>query len=122
MDKINEAVTRGLAELLSEIKDPRLNGNMISVLRCDVTRDLRWCKVYISVFGEFNKKEILAGLKSASGFMRRELAHRLSLRSTPELIFVLDDSISHGAKIAKMLNDLGVSGEPDESEEEAEEN
>jgi ribosome-binding factor A len=108
IDRISEEIMRELSVLLREVKDPRLSGMMLSVLRCEVTNDLRWCKVYLSVLGDYDEKELRRGLKSCSGFLRSELAHRLSLRYTPELTFVLDDSIAHGAHIAEVLNKLDV--------------
>ena len=94
MVRINEEVMRNLATLIRQVKDPRIANSMVSVIRCDVTNDLRWCKVYVSVLGKTEPKEIMKGLKSASGFLRRELAHSMSLRYTPELEFVIDDSIA----------------------------
>ena len=118
IDRISDEIMRCLSELLPTIKDPRLHGPMLSIVRCEASGDLRWCKVYISALGEYNAKELKKGLTSASGFLRRELAHRLTLRNTPELVFVLDDSISYGVHISSMLNDLGVTnddtGESDE--------
>ena len=118
VDRISEEVMRELSGLLREVKDPRVGGVMLSILRCEVTNDLRWCKVRLSVMGECDKKELQRGLKSCSGFLRRELAHRLRLRYTPELIFVLDDSIAHGAHIAAVLNTLDIpEDDPEETDE-----
>lgn len=114
IDRINEEVTRCLAELLPTVKDPRLSGPMLTVVRCEVTGDLRWCKVFLSILGSYDEKQLKLGLKSASGFLRREVAHRLSLRYTPELIFVLDDSISRGAHISALINKLDI--KPDEED------
>ncbi len=108
VERISEEVTRELAGLLREVKDPRISQVMVSVVRSQVTNDMRWCKVYLSVLGDYNQKELKQGLKSCSGFLRRELAHRLRLRYTPELVFVLDDSIAHGAHIAAVLNTLDI--------------
>ncbi len=116
LNRINEQVTRQLMTLLPTVKDPRLSGLMISVLRCDVTNDLRWCKVYLSVMGDYQEKQLMQGLRSCSGFLRRELAHTLTLRYTPELVFVIDDSISHGAHIAQVLSGLDISHEPGDAE------
>lgn len=114
MDRIGEEIMRELSVLLRQVKDPRIQGLMISVLRCEVTNDLRWCKVFLTVLGQYNEKELKSGLKSSSGFMRRELAHRLSLRYTPELTFVLDDSIAQSAHIAEVLNKLDIRHDEDE--------
>ena len=102
------------AIVLPTVKDPRLKGCMLSILRCEATNDLRWCKVYISVLGEHDPKELKKGLKSASGFLRSELAHRMTLRYTPELVFVLDDSISYGVHINKLIEDLDIKHDEDE--------
>lgn len=104
--RINEEVMRELARLLPTVKDPRLGGGLLSIIRCEVTNDLRWCKVYLSTLGQFDEKELKRGLKSCSGYLRRELAHSLSLRYTPELVFVLDDSIQEGAHINQLLHRL----------------
>ena len=115
IDRISEEVMRELSTLLRGVKDPRLSSLMLTVLRCEVTNDLRWCRVYLSVLGDFDEKELRKGLKSCSGFLRSELAHRLSLRYTPELTFVLDDSIAHGAHIAEVLNKLDIQHDEDEN-------
>ena len=104
--RINEEVMRELARLLPTVKDPRLGGGLLSIVRCEVTNDLRWCKVYLSTLGQFDMKELKKGLKSCSGYLRWELAHSLSLRYTPELVFVLDDSIQEGAHINQLLHQL----------------
>lgn len=106
IDRISEEVMRCLSELMRTVKDPRISNAMISVTHCDVTNDLRWCKAYISILGDYEEKEMMRGLKSASGFLRRELAHKLSLRYTPELVFVIDDSIKVGTHISAILNAL----------------
>lgn len=117
IDRISEEVMRVLAQLLPTVKDPRLAGGLLSIIRCEVTNDLRWCKVYISVLGECDRKELQKGLKSCSGYLRRELAHSLSLRYTPELIFVLDDSISEGAHINAILHSLPELSREEESDD-----
>lgn len=108
VERISEEVARELSSLLREVKDPRLSQGMLSVVRCQATNDMRWCKVYLSVLGDCDQKQLKQGLKSCSGFLRRELAQRLRLRYTPELVFVLDDSIAHGAHIAAVLNTLDI--------------
>ena len=111
IDRISEEIMRCLSEILPTVKDPRLKGPMLSIVRCEASGDLRWCKVYLSVLGEYDAKQLKQGLKAASGFLRRELAHRLTLRYTPGLVFVLDDSISHGVHISEMLSKLDVKDE-----------
>lgn len=119
LDRINEQVQRELSMLLRQVKDPRVSGLMISVLRCEVTNDLRWCKVHLSILEDYNEKQLRQGLKSCQGFLRSELGKALSLRYTPELTFVLDDSIAYGAHIASVLNQLDIKPDsPEDSEEE----
>lgn len=108
VERISEEIARELSSLLREVKDPRLAQGMLSVVRCQATNDMRWCKVYLSALGDWDEKALKQGLKSCSGFLRRELAHRLRLRYTPELTFLLDDSIAHGAHIAAVLNTLDI--------------
>lgn len=115
--RINEEIMKALSEILPTVKDPRLQGCMLSIVRCEATPDLRWCKVYISVLGSYDAKELKRGFKSVSGFLRRELAHTLTLRYTPELVFEIDDSISYGVHISKLLNDLDIKHDEDEEEE-----
>ena len=94
--RINEEIQRELAEQLRRLKDPRVSQvGMVSVTRVDTTGDLRYAKVYISVLDKTQEKDVLKGLKSASGFLRRELGRSLQLRYTPELQFIADDSIAY---------------------------
>ena len=105
--RINEEIQRELSSLIRTVKDPRVTG-MISVTAVNTTPDLKFCKVYISVLDKSDVAQVLKGLKSASGYLRRELGHALNLRNTPELTFVRDDSIDHGAHILDMLRDPNV--------------
>ena len=117
IDRINDDIRRVLAEKLRDVKDPRVQqGAMITVTHTDTTNDLRHCKVYISVLGEYDAKEMRRGLKSVSGWLRRELGSSLDLRYTPELSFELDDSIAHGAYINRLINDLDIPHDDNESE------
>ena len=100
--RINEEIQRELASLIPNVKDPRVSG-LISV-----TPDLRYAKIYISVLDKSDCAQVLKGLKSASGYLRRELGHALQLRYTPELTFVRDDSIDQGAHILDMLRNPNV--------------
>ena len=108
IERINEDIQRVLASLLRDIKDPRVKQGMISVTDVQTTNDLRYAKAFLSVFGLESEKELKKGLKSASGYLRRELSRTLNLRYTPELIFELDKSIERGAKINTILNDLDI--------------
>ena len=105
--RINEEIQRELASLIPNVKDPRVTG-MISVTAVDTTADLRYAKVYISVLDKSDSTQVLKGLKSAAGWLRRELGHALQLRYTPELTFVQDDSIDKGAHILDMLRNPEV--------------
>ena len=105
-EKVNEEIKRCLAEILREVKDPRL-GEMISVTGVEATQDLKQAKVYVSVFGNDSaKKEAMAGLDAADGFIRHELGQRIDLHTLPDLIFELDESIDNGARIDKILSEI----------------
>ena len=105
--RINMEVQRELSEIIrSGIKDPRIHP-MTSVVSADVTPDLKYCKVYISVLGDENaQKFTMEGLKSAEGFVRRELARRVNLRNTPELKFILDQSIEYGVNMSHLIDEV----------------
>ncbi|MBQ6907983.1 MAG: 30S ribosome-binding factor RbfA [Clostridia bacterium] len=107
IEKINEEAKKEISLIIRELKDPRITKGLCSIVSVDITKDLRWCKAYVSVFGDEDVKNgAMEGLKNASGFVRRELAQRLKLRYTPEIIFNLDNSIEHGAHINKLLRGL----------------
>lgn len=101
--RINEEVQKELSALLRTVKDPRVANAMLTITHVDTTSDLRYSRIYISALSG-DEKEMLRGLKSAAGFLRRELGARLKLRYTPELQFVMDDSIAYGAHILDMLH------------------
>ena len=103
--RINEEVQRELSELIRSLKDPRVQ-TMLSITRVDTTSDLRYAKVYVSVLEEAREKEAMKGLKSAGGWLRRELGQRLQLRYTPELVSELDDSLKYGAHMFDLLEKL----------------
>ena len=115
--RINEEIQRELSALLRTVKDPRLQGGMLTVTHVDTTSDLRYAKVYVSALDKSRQKDMLKGLKSASGYLRRELGAALRLRYTPELQFVADDSIQHGAHILEMLRDPDVVKPPNPANE-----
>ena len=100
--RINDEIQRELSSQLRNLKDPRVSG-MVSITYVDTTNDLRYARIYISVLDKDREKDVLKGLKSAAGFLRRELGHALQLRYTPELQFIGDDSIQHGAHILELL-------------------
>ena len=104
--RINEDIQRTLSELIRRLKDPRVSQvGMVSIIRVDTTGDLRYARVYVSVLNKAQEKDVMKGLKSASGFLRRELARSMQLRYTPELQFIADDSIDQGAHILEILRD-----------------
>ncbi len=105
--RINEEIQRQISADIWRLKDPRVSGSgMVSVTRVDTTGDLRYAKIYVSVLDKSQEKDVLKGLKSAGGFLRRELGSALGLRYTPELIFEADDSIAYGAHILEVMHDV----------------
>lgn len=115
--RINEEIQRELSDLLRTLKDPRVQKTMVSVTRVDTTADLRYAKVYVSIYDKSLSKEVLKGLKSSGGYLRHELASRLSLRYTPELVWVEDNSITYGARILDILSTLDIpEDDPDDQE------
>lgn len=114
-NKIDGAFTEECSQILREIKDPRVSGAMLTVVSSDVSADLKFAKVYYSVYGECDERELARGLRSAAPFVRSRIAERLNLRITPEITFVRDEGIRHGAEISAILktieNDLHPSDE-----------
>ena len=106
LNRINEDIQRELSALLRTVKDPRISSHMLSIVRVDTSSDLSYCKVYLSTLDQAAAKDIRRGLKSAAGYLRRELGHALELRKTPELTFILDNSIDEGARIIRMMEEL----------------
>ena len=103
--RINEEIQRTLSELIHSVKDPRVHG-LISITGVETTSDLKYAKVHVSVLDKSDVDQVIKGLKSAAGYLRRELGARISLRSTPELVFLRDDSIDKGAHILEILEGL----------------
>ena len=106
LQRTNEDIRGALSGLLREVKDPRIQQGMLSVVAVDTTADLKYCKVYLSVLGLEDEARLMKGLDSALGFLRKELGSRLSLRHTPELTFKLDKSMEHGAHVSALLRNL----------------
>ena len=105
IDRISEEVRRELDNILREdVNDPRIKGTW-SITRCEVTRDLRYCMVRISVLEEEHKADMQKALKSCAGFVRRTLGHRMNLRYVPELMFEMDDNIAYAARINRILKE-----------------
>lgn len=119
--RINGEVQKVLSEIIrGEIKDPHINP-MTSVVMVEVAPDLKTCKAFISVLGdEESQKSTLAGLKSAVGYIRRQLAHELNLRNTPEITFIMDQSIAYGVNMSRMIDEVTKDISKDEEEDEEE--
>lgn len=113
---INEEIQKELSALLRTVKDPRVQDVMISITRVETTPDLRYTKVYVSFLQEDKAREAMAGLKSAAGFLRRQLGSNLRLRYSPEIVWEQDDSIAYGAKIIKLISSLGVNSDEETDE------
>ena len=113
INRINEEIQKELSSLLRTLKDSRVQDTMISITRVETTPDLRYTKVYVSFLQEERVNDAMKGLKSAAGYLRRQLAQNLQLRYAPEIVWALDDSITYGAKMLKLINSLGVSNDED---------
>ena len=117
INRINEEIQKELSSLLRCVKDPRVQDCMISITRVETTPDLRYTKVYVSFLQEEKAKEALKGLQSAGGFLRRQLGSNLKLRYAPEIVWALDDSITYGARMLKLINSLEVKHNEEADEE-----
>lgn len=117
MGRVNSDITASLANILREVKDPRVQQGLLSVTGAEANKDLSYCKVYISILGLESERELRRGLRAANGWIRKELARRLQLRNTPELDFVLDNSIETGARINSIIAGLDIKPEIPEDEE-----
>ena len=107
IDRVSEDIKREIIAIVRELKDPRVLDKMLTVVRVEVSSDASYAKVYISALeGLDTAKEAVKGLKSATGYVRREVGKRLHSRKTPELVFIADDSIEHGMNIVKIMDDL----------------
>lgn len=116
--RVNEEIQREMSALIPTVKDPRVAGaGMISVTAVETTQDLKYAKIYVSALNKDSSAQLLKGLKSASGYLRRELGRALNLRNTPELSFVRDDSIDKGAHILDLLRDPSVVKPPNPANE-----
>ena len=118
IERTTEDVKRELTAIFRELKDPRVADIFLSIVRVEVTNDLSYCTVQVSAIEGFDRaKEAVKGLKSASGFIRRELGHRLKLRHVPELIFNATDSIEYSANISRILSTLDITEDEEENDE-----
>lgn len=106
MNRIDEELKKELSNIVSyELENSKITG-MVSVTKVKTTPDLRYARVYVSILNSKNKKETLAGLKQASGFIRSQIANRINLRVTPELVFELDESLEYGARIDSIIESI----------------
>lgn len=118
IERTTEDIKRELTAIFRELKDPRVTQAFLSIVRVEVTNDLSYCTVSVSAIEGLEKaSEAVKGLKSAAGFIRRELGHRLHLRHVPELIFKATDSIEYSANISKILESLDIKEEEGEDDE-----
>lgn len=101
-DRINDQMTKEMSLILRDVKDPRVSGAIITVTQADVAADMKTAKIYYSSIGS-DPAEVAKGLKSAAGFIRKQVASRLNLRITPELRFIADGSVENGARISELL-------------------
>lgn len=113
--RINDEMRNEVAMILRDVKDPRVESAFVSVTGAEVTPDLKYAKIYYSNLSG-DEKEVAKGLKAASGFIRGQVAQKMNLRITPELTFIKDNSIKHGAHIASILNSLEAEKSEDENE------
>lgn len=120
--RINDEMTRVIAEALRTVKDPRVAASLITVTKSDVTGDLKYAKIYFSVFGadDAEIKEIKKGLYSAAGYLRSYVARELNLRATPELTFEYDNAMQHGEEIMRLMKSIEKDGSAENSPEKAE--
>ena len=117
IDRISEEVRREVDAIIrEEINDPRVDGTW-SITRAEVTGDLRYAKVYVSVLEEEKRDKLMEALKNAKGYLRRALGRRMIIRSAPELIFVSDQNIEYGVHIAKVLAETGISSRTEDEKE-----
>ena len=114
INRINEEIQKSLSDALRRVKDPRVSDTMISITRVETTPDLRYAKIYVSFLEEHKAADAMKGLKSAGGWLRREISSDLKLRYTPELVWALDDSITYGARMLELINNLPVSDQEEE--------
>ena len=117
--RINEEIQKELSSAIRNLKDPRVQNTMISITHVETTHDLRYAKVYPSFLDESKAAEALKGLKSAGGYLRRELGRALNLRYTPELNWELDDSITYGARMLELINSLDTGEDKEDVSDES---
>ena len=107
IERVDAEIQKVLSDLIrNELRDPRLDNLMISIMRVETTRDLKYCKVFVSFMGEGNAEDGLQALKASAGYLKKLLFAKLKIRAVPDLLFHKDDSVEYGFKIEKILKDL----------------
>ncbi len=115
-DRVEEEVKKIVGTLIDNgIKDPRVNG-LISVTKVEVSKDMKYCKIYVSMLGTKDKEEALKGLESAKGVVRKEIGDKIRTFNTPEVKFIYDDSMEYGQHIDNIINSLNISHDDEENE------
>ena len=116
-DRIEEEIKKVVSVLIDRnLKDPRLNG-LISVTKVSVTKDLKYCKIFVSMLGTKDTNEAMAALESSAGLVRKEIGDKVRLFYTPEVKFELDTSMEYGAHIQNIINELGITHDEEETED-----
>ena len=116
-ERIEEEIKKVASKVIGqELKDPRLTG-LISITKVSVTRDLKYCKIFVSMLGTDNTSDAMNALKSGSGIVRKAIGNNIRMHSTPEVIFEFDNSIEYGAHIQNVINELGIKHDEEETEE-----
>ncbi|MBQ1928810.1 MAG: 30S ribosome-binding factor RbfA [Acutalibacteraceae bacterium] len=117
IDRVSEDMKRSLSSIIRELKDPRIS-TMLSVVRVEVSGDMSYAKVYVSALEGLEKtQESVKGLKSAAGYIKRELSHAVKMRKMPDLTFIADNSIAHGSEIARIIGDFTYTASENEDTE-----
>lgn len=116
-DRIEEEIKKIVSKLIDQdLKDPRLESGLISVTKVEVTKDLKYCKIFVSMLGVKDQDSAMEALKSSAGYVRREIGNNVRMHSTPEVKFEFDNSMEYGAHIQNIINELGIKSD-DEVEE-----
>ena len=116
IDRVEEEIKKIVSKLIDQgLKDPRING-LVSVTKVEVSKDMKYCKVFVSMLGTKDKDEAMKGLNSAKGIVRREIGNNIRTFNTPEVKFVFDDSMEYGQHIEEVLNSLNISHDDDEED------
>ena len=119
-DRIEEEIKKIVSKLIDNgIKDPRVNG-LVSVTKVEVSKDMKYCKIYVSMIGSKDNNEVMEGLNSAKGIVRKEIGEKVRTFNTPEVKFIYDDSMAYGQHIEEVLESLNIKHDEEETEENSE--